>query len=329
MVRDKVSSVKKYGLLFRLGFLLLSVYILFQIVDYKLVFQYIRDIPIRIVCFLVAISLFRIWLTGVRWKILNPDVSGQLSNWQYFRLVMIAKPFNIIMPGALGGDFARTAFTIKTVKTNRVDNVIAILVDRFVGLLSITILGATALLFTSDLKEIRPFYTSFALLASFFFVSIIIGGNPWALNHFSIICSKLGSLGQKILYILECWKDALHFFRKKIHLLFLALLLCLPIHGLSFFITFILAKSLGIEVSLFDVSVVLSLVWVITAVPITISGAGIRELSMVYFFSFFGVQSESAAAISIYLYIISISLGLIGIVFIFFPDNPYKNKDKL
>lgn len=307
-----------------------SVYILLKIVDYKLVFQHMGDIPFRIMSLLIVIALLRTWLTSLRWKMVNPDVSGQLSNWQYFRLVMIAKPFNLIMPGALGGDFARMAFTIKVVKTKRVDNVIAILVDRFVGLLSITILGATALFFMSDLQDSRPFYNCFALLALFFVGSFLAGGNPWVLKQIETLCTKLGRHGKILLHVLETWKEAVLFFRRKTHLIFFAFLLCLPIHGFSIFSTLILAKSLGLDVSFFDVSVVLSLVWVITAVPFTISGAGVRELSMIYFFSLFGVQAESATVMSIYVYIINISLGIIGIFFVFFPEPSLKkNKTML
>lgn len=321
---EKVGLKKKYSLLPRLGFLALSVYILYKIVDFKLVFQHIREIPVSILCVLIFIALVRTWLTGLRWKMVNPDVSGQLSNWQYFRLLMAAKPFNLIMPGALGGDFARAAFTIKAIKAKRVDNVIAIVVDRFVGLLSITILGATALVFMSDLPDKRPFYSCFALLVLAFAVGLLFGGNPWFLKQVEIFCTRLGQLGKRLLHVVVTWGEALRFFRRNFHLILTALLLCLPIHGLSFATTYIIALSLGIDVSIFDISVVLSLVWVITAVPITISGAGVRELSMIYFLALFGVQAESATAMSIFIYIISISLGLIGVVFAFLPDSSLK-----
>jgi uncharacterized protein (TIRG00374 family) len=128
--------------------------------------------------------------------------------------------------------------------------------------------------------------------------------------------------------VLETWKEALRFFKRNSHLLLTALLLCLPIHGLSFVTTYIIAKSLGIDVSFFDVSVVLSLVWVITAVPITISGAGVRELSMIFFLSLFGVQAEPATALSTYFYIVRLALGLIGLVFVFFGGVPPKKQCK-
>ena len=314
--------MKRYSLFLRFGFLALSVYILYRIVDFELVIQHIREIPLSILCILIAIALLRTWLTGLRWRMVNPDVSGQLSNWQYFRLVMMAKPFNLILPGALGGDFARTAFTIKAVRAKHVENVLAIVVDRFVGLLSITILGATALVFMKDLPDKRLFYNCFAMLVSAFAGGLFVGSNPWILRHIEMLCTRLGRLGKRLLHVVGTWKEALRFFRRNAHLLLTALLLCLPIHGLSFVMTYIIAKSLGIDVSLFDISVVLSLVWVITAVPITISGAGVRELSMIFFLSLFGVQAEPATALSIYLYIISLAIGLIGLIFVFWRSPP-------
>ncbi len=130
----------------------------------------------------------------------------------------------------------------------------------------------------------------------------------------------LGGMGKRVVYVLETWKDALMFYRHNYHRLLLALLLCLPIHGLSFVTTYILAVNLGIVISFSDICMILALVWVITAIPITISGVGVRELSLIYFLSLYGVKAESATALSVYLYIVSVILGLIGLVFLFSAD---------
>ena len=317
---------KRFGLILRLGFLFLSVLLLIHIVDFKLVLDHIQNIPSSTLGILVIIDLVRTWLTGVRWQMVNPDVSEQLSSWQYFKLVMMAKPFNLIMPGALGGDLVKTALTLKAVKAKRVENVIAIAVDRFVGLLSITILGLTSFALMSDLPDKDPFYGFFAALVLGFTAALVGGGNRWVLRQMEAVFVRLGCLGQRLIRVLDTWREALLFFGRNLHRLLLALLLCLPIHGLSFLSAYIIVMNLGMELSYFDISAVLALVWVITAVPITISGAGVRELSLIHFLALFGVQAEPATALSIYIYIVSLALGAIGLVFLLVPRPPKSEK---
>lgn len=305
----------------RLAVLVLSVGLLIRVVDVRTVLHHVGDIPLSILGLLVLLALFRVWLSGVRWRLVNPDRSGQLDGWRYFRLMMMAKPFNLIMPGALGGDFVKTAFTLRAVRNRRVDNVIAIVVDYYLGLFSITVLGAGSLLFMSDIPDKQPFLLLFGGLAVLFAASFLAAGNPWLLRRLESALSRLGSPGRHLVHVLVTWKSAFQYFKASRHRLAAALLLCLPIHGVSFVTTYILAVHLGMGISFFDMSMILALVWVITAIPITISGAGVRELSLIYFLSLYGVRSEPATALSVYLTLVRIVLGVIGLGFLLFGNG--------
>ena len=317
MSQNRCTRTKVTTLLLRITFLVLSLIILIKMVDFKLVFHHVRDISLLVLGILVSLAILQTWLLGIRWQLVNPDVSGQLTGVQYFRLMMMTKPFNLIMPGALGGDFVKTVLTLKAVDNNRVNNVIAIVVDRFIGLSSIIIMGSIAMFFMSDIRDKGPFYGVFAILAAGFAVILVVAGNQWVLRLLESFFSRLGALGKQVIHFLETWINVLSFFRLNYHRLLLALLLCLPIHGLSFITTYLLAINLGITVSFFDICLILAIVWVITSIPITISGVGVRELSLIYFLSLYGVEAEPATALSISLYIVSIALGFIGLLFYF------------
>lgn len=319
----KIGKKTKLGLLLRLAFLAVCLFVLLRIVNIELVIEHIMAIPLTILAILVIVALLRTWLTGLRWQLVNPDVTS-LNSWQYFRLVMMAKPFNLVMPGALGGDFVRAAFTIKEVKTNHWANVIGIVVDRFIGLLSITILGGISLVFMSDLPDKKPFYNSFIVLFFVFGATVITGSMPLILNQFEKLFSRMGNSGTKLHNALTSWSAAMRFFIQNPLRLLGSLAICVPIHGLSFLTTYVMASVLNIQISFIDICVVQSLVWIITAVPISISGTGLRELSMIYFLSLFGVEPEPATVLSIYLYIVTVLLGFIGLILVAL-NKPLKN----
>ncbi len=314
MIQIKIN--KKGLFLLRLTFLVITISVLSKIVDIRLVLNYLRGIPLYVLASLLVIGVFRTWLSGLRWQLLNPDVSGQMSNWQYFRFMMMAKPFNLIMPGALGGDFVRSAMTVNAVKDKKIDNIIAIIADRFVGLLSILILGTIAFLFAAEIPDRSAFNVFFTAIYLTIAFVIIILTSSYLFQLFEEFTFRLGGIGLFLRNVAEAWKNALQFFKTNIKNVVLGLLLCIPIHVISFITAFLLARSLDIQISFFDISLITALVWLITAIPITISGVGIRELSMVYFFSIYGIDAESATALSIYIYIVSLLLGLLGLLFI-------------
>ena len=295
----------------------LSLIVLFFLVDLGVVVDCIVSIPLSMIAILVAVSLFQTWMASIRWRWVHPDESKQLSSWQYFRLMMVSKPFNLIMPGAFGGDLVRTALTIKTVQSNRVNNVIAIVADRFIALLSIIFMGGIALFFISDVPDKQTFYALFGTMVGGLLIVLLMISNARLLQFAQLVFSRLGNSGTQLLHLLETWKKALRFFRCNYASLLKALMLCLPIHGLSFLAGYLLSEILGMGISIFDISMSLSLAWIVTAIPITISGLGVRELSLIYLLSFYNVAAESATALSIYLHIIQVIMGLIGLVLLF------------
>ena len=310
-----VKLANKRFLILRFVVLIAFLFIVLNIVDIELILIYLRDMPIFILASLLAINVFRAWLTGLRWQLINPDITRQLSKWQYFRFIMMAYPFNIIMPGALGGDFARTALTVNAAKEKKIDNVIAIIADRFIGLLSIVILGTLAFILSREIPDKSAFYTFFIVVYSAIIMILVFLTNSYLSRVFENFASRMGNIGVMLNNVAEAWQNALSYFKTNKKNVVMGLLLCIPIHVVSFFTAYLIALFLSINISFFDISLIIALVWLITAIPISISGVGVRELSMIYLFSIYGIDAEPATALSISLYIVTVIMGLLGLLF--------------
>jgi len=312
------SNNNKYFTLFKMLVFGTSILIILRIVDLRLVASYLKEIPLVVLILLLAVNIFRSWLTGLRWMMLNPDPSGQLSRWDYFRFVMIAFTYNLIMPGALGGDFVKAALTLNKVNSKRIDNILAILIDRFIGFISIIMLGTIALILSRSTLGDKAVYFQFTLTFIYVVVLILIAAltNQSLLKIIKNLASRIGKFGTLIYHIAEVWSDAVaYFIVHKIKVL-LGILICIPIHLISFITAFILAHSLDIQITFIELSLIISLVWVISAIPVSLGGVGIRELSLIYFFSIYGIAPEPVTALAAYIYIIVILKSLIGLVFI-------------
>jgi hypothetical protein len=74
----------------------------------------------------------------------------------------------------------------------------------------------------------------------------------------------------------------------------------------------LLAASLGIGFGLLDALAVLPAVLLISSVPISIAGWGVREGSMVVGLGLLGVGNSDAALVSIFFGVLLLAFGLLG-----------------
>ena len=79
--------------------------------------------------------------------------------------------------------------------------------------------------------------------------------------------------------------------------------------------TYAMARSLGTDITLIDCIVLMQIVALLTAVPISIGGWGVREVSMVALLGLVGVSSSAALLLSIQLGLLGLAVNLPGGLF--------------
>jgi uncharacterized protein (TIRG00374 family) len=91
------------------------------------------------------------------------------------------------------------------------------------------------------------------------------------------------------------------------------LILSVFLHLLDVLVYFLLAKSLGLNISVVTIGWVRAATILATMVPVTISGLGIREGVLIFLLSPYGVAGEEAFALSILIFFATILMvGIIG-----------------
>jgi len=314
--RSKPLRGKLTVLVVRLALLAGSLVLLFHLVDISRLIVTFRRVTPAAYLLAIGIAVSRCWLVAMRWRLLNSDPTTQLNRWQYFRYVMLSNTFNLFMPGSLGGDVIRSILVLQEVDSQRGANLLAIVVDRVIGLASILILGSIACLAAPTLPERWRYLLMFTILIVGFLLAIGLAVSNSFHRGIETLSNRLGPIGQKALQLLGSWQAALVFYRSNPRKVLFALLLCLPIHIAWFLVVFVLSRSIGVNLSLWGIGVVTSLSWVVTAFPLTISGLGVRELSFVYLLSFQGVAPDPATALSVCSFSVTVLLGVLGAPFI-------------
>jgi glycosyltransferase 2 family protein len=252
---------------------------------------------INIIAFIAAIVLyvFAQVVSTLRWKLLLPQGIGLKK---LFSLYMIGAFFNSFLPGIIGGDAVKGFYLYKT--TGKVGLALAsVFMDRYIGLVVLIAICAVAFPFGyqylhgSDIEWILLSVILSFVLGSFLFFGLRIGQRIKHLadlyHYFYLYRNEKGTIGK-------------------------ALLLSVLVQFSGFSAVYILACGLGQNIPFLSILVYLPLIILISMIPISISGLGVREGAFVLFFGFIGVKPEAAAAISLSWFVSASAGSLIGLI---------------
>ncbi len=96
---------------------------------------------------------------------------------------------------------------------------------------------------------------------------------------------------------------------------FLQVILSLSIHIFTFAGVYMIARAFGVDLPLYAFMVIMPPVILLTIIPISLAGWGVREVSMVSLLSYSGIAQETALSISIIFGFTYVIQGLLGLYF--------------
>lgn len=230
---------------------------------------------------LIAFILSKI-ISSYRLNIYFRNIGICLSEWDNLKLYWLGMFYNLFLPGSVGGDAYKVVLLKREFDAPYKKTTAAVLLDRFSGLLGLGLILAVYSIFVLD----QPLHVA------------------------GIVTGAL--IGVIVLYIIvRRWlKDFIPSF-------FPTLLLGLLVQGAQVICAYLIMAALGISlhetafIFLFLVSSVVSVL------PLTIGGLGIREVVFLQGSAFFGLAQETSIVISILFYLITLFTSAWGLIYVF------------
>lgn len=243
-------------------------------------------------------------LASERWRIVCARLGVGLRFIAALQIVAIGTFFNQTLPSAVGGDAMRVWLLVRDrIAFGKAVN--TVLCDRVFALVVLIVLStATLPLFFGHVSDLH------ARFGVTVFVAVGLAGVAVFLLS-----------GMQIAHLLRRWKLSRPFgeLAHDFHRLFTAptvtislAVWSLTIHLLTIVGAWVIARALAIDVDLLDCLIVIPPVVLVTMLPVTIAGWGVREGAMVVGFGLVGIRPSDALAISICLGLASIIVGLPG-----------------
>jgi uncharacterized protein (TIRG00374 family) len=260
-----------------------------------------------------------------RWKILLAVQNIHMTWLRTWQLFMIGMFFNLFMLGSTGGDVVKMFLTMREAKENKAAALLSVFMDRVIGMLALIFLSVGFLYFRYDLlNHAEGSSTLLNLLLWLLGAALItilgmfaVSGLGWV--HY---LPQWTPLRGRIVEI----SAACHMYAKGWRLTIWALLISFPLFGMFFTTFYCAARAFTDLLGVVDIFSVMPIVAVITAIPISVSGIGLRESLFVSLLAPFGVGAAIATLISITGFLIN-TLGSLagGIIFLFYRSSSHES----
>ena len=260
-----------------------------------------------------------------RWKILLAVQNIHMTWLRTWQLFMIGMFFNLFMLGSTGGDVVKMFLTMREARDNKAAALLSVFMDRVIGMLALIFLSVGFLYFRYDLlNHAEGSSTLLNLLLWLLGAALItilgmfaVSGLGWV--HY---LPQWTPLRGRIVEI----SAACHMYAKGWRLTIWALLISFPLFGMFFTTFYCAARAFTDLLGVVDIFSVMPIVAVITAIPISVSGIGLRESLFVSLLAPFGVGAAIATLISVTGFLIN-TLGSLagGIIFLFYRSSSHES----
>jgi len=232
---------------------------------------------------------------AIKWKYICNFLHVQVSIGDSIIASWAGCFMGLVTPGKIG-DLARVYF-LDAYQASRFRSMLSVVVDRVSDVLALAIVGGIGafIIFGWELSSLQILFGCF-FLAFAFLLSLIAGRGVCRRSEKILVryVPALTGLLGKVSYgrLSSEWRQS------KKGPLYGALLL-LPVWLFLYFLNrYFLLMSLQIPLSFIEMTACVSLATLFTFLPISISGIGTRDVSLIYLFSFYDLTMEQAVAFS-------------------------------
>ncbi len=293
------AGVLLLRLLVTAGFLALAL----LLVDVRTVADQIRRSDLRLVGLMVLVLPVAFVALAWRWRLLL-DANGFAIPFRRVLAVTWAGAFfNLVLPGAAGGDLARAVLAAKG-EERKAALVGTILLDRVLGLATMILVASVATLPVLGRAELRPVVWT---------VGALLGGMVLGLL---VYFSPLGATIRRVLPfrgVVEELHRVMTTMRDARGVVAASVLLSLVAQSVTIFAIVGLARAMGlaaIPVSAFFL--VEPIIFIVTAVPVSIGGWGVQEMAYMLLFQPYGVVRDASGALSLLYKFALLAAGIPG-----------------
>jgi glycosyltransferase 2 family protein len=297
---------------------LLFVY-LFRKIDFRQFGSALHSARLDLLATAFLVLMLGHYICIYRWRMLMRPLMPILSLGQLIGIYCIGLFFNLTFPTVVGGDVVKMYYAGKPSKSYA-QSFAATFLDRDVGMLAMMLIACCAIV----LYPVLVPGVGVSLIVWGGFAAFVVGNigifSPYFHRLLTALLLRLHM--SKIALKVTTISDAFQIMSKHKALLIGSLLISLFNQLLVIAVTWIMALGLHIHVSFVYFLIFIPVITLISMIPLSVNGMGLREAAFLSLFSAIGVAPASCIVLGILSSIVIILSSLPGgIVYIFFRNR--------
>ncbi len=271
----------------------------------------------------LVVALLGVVVRAYRWQVLLSALDIEVPLGQLTALYFIGFLFTNVLPTGFGGDPIRM-YELSRYTHRTAESAGTVLADRFFGLIVLQAMAVVALAFGYQLVE--PWMIAFTVLlfvGSLVAVWLLLNRRLWQslgerLKPLASLSRKQGPVLSPALSKAEGIVEGLKRFYESLHgynipAVGKTLGVSLVFNILLITMNYLIGLSLGARISIWYYFLFVPITSIVTMLPVSFAGLGVREGAYVFLFIQAGMPRETALSLSLLVYVVSIfAPGLIG-----------------
>ena len=262
-----------------------------------------RPLPLFIA---MALNIPHLYIKSFRWNYLLRQQNIFFSYWETFLIYLSSLYIGFITPGRMG-EFVK-AFYLKSFKNISLSKAFpSVLLDRLFDLYLLIILGFIGILKFNIFGKLS---SAFFLLSIIFVMVPLIMLNRNFMKKLTKLLYNFAVLNKVKGKIEENFQDFYNGLYKLINpkLLVSGLLTCFG-YLLFFIQCYLIVIAIGLSVNFITITLFMAITNLISFIPISISGLGTRDASLIYLFSLIELNPELAVSYALLVFITFFVIG--------------------
>jgi uncharacterized protein (TIRG00374 family) len=301
---------RKRSVLIRLVLSIVLLVLLFSRIDTKHFFSDVQNVNVGY--FIIGLTIYWIFLVlwAYRWQLFLRRAGEAVKLSQLFQTLLIGYFFSMFLPTVVGTDAGRM-YELSRERENKTGVVSTVLLDRVVGLISTVIMASLALLI-GGYRYINDFIIPVVIVGSLLLLVLgwVLFFNRRFMHKFDWIF-KL-SIVYRFQHSIRSLYRALYQLQQQPQLLIVSMSISFILQTVEIMSVVLLTLAIGIKVKVIHLFIFMPIIWILTTIPISIGGLGVREGAFVFFLRQVGVHSEHAIVVSLLYYFYSVIVGMFG-----------------
>lgn len=301
---------KKVFNFIRVAVTILLIGYLIQKMDLKAVIMTLKVPKVEFILLAILAFFTFFLLLTLRWKLILATKNINFSFLNLLKTWLIAFFFSNILPTTIGGDFIRVIDT----GSGKSKSFSVVLMDRMTGFIGLFLFMLVMVLIKFPENTVIFSLSIIGFLITFLITLGLISRRIYKLLNPLLPKIKIFNLGKYTLHVY----DSLLEFKKNFSTIMLAVGISAGTQVVAALIWYFLFLSFQSSIDILTFMVCIPAITVITMLPISIGGLGLRETSFVELMSETGVSKEAAFLNSMLFLVLNTVFALVGgVLFLF------------